>query len=102
MHKQAWSGHLLMWTVPDQCALPCLLIKPHFQLLPWATNPILHASVGMANLHAEQLTWKPLIMGPGLSLENVHEDNSFLLLSLSIVKWKWLLRVLQPFTAKLN
>lgn len=91
-----------MWTVPHQCALPCLLIKLHFQLFPWAKDPILHASVGMANLYAKQLTRKPLIMGPELSLENVHEDNFFLLLSLSIIKWKRLLRVLQPFTAKLN
>lgn len=30
MCKEGWLVHLTDMTVPDQCSLPCLLIKPHF------------------------------------------------------------------------
>lgn len=77
----------------------------------FSLNPISNSSLGqgtlfcmclnVTNLHAKQLSWKPLIMGPHLSLENAHQDISLLLFP-STVRWKRLLRVLQPFKGKLT
>lgn len=106
------KGTIQMQTSVVRTLIWCGLCLISVFCFVFSLNPISNSSLGqgtlfctcrgMANLHTRQLTWKPLIVGPDLSLENVHEDNVFLFLSPSLVKWKRLLRVLQPFTGKLN